>query len=190
MPRRIHEGTRQLDEATRERTQAHLYLADALAWRQYHRCGRAVPLEELRGEAQFALVYAASLYDEHRGVPFGAYLTMVIRHRLVQAVTRWRRQRLLDHIRFTDLSAHNLEGVVHSFEPICPQSREADEEIAVHELVDRVRGVMPARWFLLLELYFAREHTLEEIGQQFDISRERVRQLLTKAVARARSRCC
>jgi DNA-directed RNA polymerase sigma subunit (sigma70/sigma32) len=38
-------------------------------------------------------------------------------------------------------------------------------------------------------LYFVREHTLEEIGEQFDISRERVRQLLAKALARARLHC-
>jgi DNA-directed RNA polymerase sigma subunit (sigma70/sigma32) len=73
-----HKKSRQLDEAARERAQSHLHLAEALAWRQYHRCGRMVPLEELQGEARLALAYAASLFDEGRGVPFGAYVTMVI----------------------------------------------------------------------------------------------------------------
>lgn len=178
-----------LDEAAQQRVQSHLHLADALAWRQYHRCGRTVPLEELQGEAQLALAYAASLYDEGKGIPFGAYVTMVIRHRLVQAVTLWRRGGRLDHIRFTDLLAQNAEEDAQAFEPVCPHSREAEEEAAMRELVDRVRRMMPARWFLLLELHFVHEYTLNEIAEQFHISRERVRQLLAKAVARARSHC-
>lgn len=186
MATRLHKGSRQLDDAAREQAQVHLHLADALAWRQYHRCGRTVPLEELQGEAQLALSYAASLYDEGKGVPFGAYATMVIRHRLVQAVTLWRRGGRLDHIRFTDLLAQNPEEGAQAFEPVCPHSREAEKEAALQELVDRIRRMMPSRWFLLLELYFVHEYTLEEIGEQFHISRERVRQLLAKAVARAR----
>ena len=185
----LHKKSRQLDEAARERAQAHLHLADALAWRQYHRCGRTVPLEELQGEARLALSYAASLYDEGRGVPFGAYVTMVIRHRLMQAVTIWRRGGRLDHICFADLLAQNPEGGGQAFEPVCPHSREAEEEAALQELVDQIRRVVPARWFMLLELYFVREYTLEEIGMQLAISRERVRQLLAKAVARARLHC-
>lgn len=186
MVTRLSKKSRQLDDAARERAQAHLHLADALAWRQYQHCGRTVPLEELQGEAQLALVYAASLYEEAKGVPFGAYVTMVIRHRLAQAVTLWRRGGRLDHIRFTDLLAQTSEEDTRAFEPVCPYHREAEEEATLQELVDCIRRVMPDRWFLLLELYFVREYTLEEIGEQLHISRERVRQLVAKAIARAR----
>jgi RNA polymerase sigma factor (sigma-70 family) len=189
MVTRLPKKARQLDETARERAQAHLDLADALAWRQYQRCARTVPLEELQGEARLALVYAASLYDAEKGVPFGAYITMVVRHRLVQAVSLWRRGGRLDHIRLTDLRAHNSEEDGQAFEPVCPHHREAEEDAALQELVDRIRRIMPDRWFLLLELYFVREYTLEEIGEQFHISRERVRQLLAKAVSRARLHC-
>jgi|SRR5579871_3989801 len=189
MVARLHKELRQLDKGAQELAQAHLHLAETLAWRQYQRCGHTVPLEELQGEARFALTYAASLYDAGKEVPFGAYVTMVIRHRLVQAVTMWRRGGRLDFIRFTDLLAQNPEQSAQEFEPICPHSREAEEEAGIQELLDRVRQVMPARWFALLQLYFAREYTLEEISEQFDISRERVRQLLAKAIARARAHC-
>ncbi len=189
MPKHVDGQSRRLDEAACERAQAHLHLADALAWRQYRRCGQLVPLEELLGEARFALVYAAGLYDERKGVPFGAYVTMVIRHRLVQAVTFWRRGGRLDHVRFTDMPVPNPEENPRWFEPICPRTREAGEEATVRELLDRVRRAMPSRWFLVLELYFVHEYTLEEIGAQFDVSRERVRQLLAKAIARARAHC-
>jgi RNA polymerase sigma factor (sigma-70 family) len=190
MTRDVHNQSRRLDKVAGERAQAHLHLADSLAWRQYRRCGQTVPLEELLGEARLALVYAASLYDERKGVPFGAYVTMVIRHRLVQAVTFWRRGGRLDHVRFTDMPVHDPEENPHWFEPICPRSREADEEAIIREFLDQVRRAMPPRWFLILELYFVYEYTLEEIGGQFDISRERVRQLLAKAIARARAHGC
>jgi RNA polymerase sigma factor (sigma-70 family) len=144
-----------------------------------------VPLDELIGEAQFALVYAASLYDPGKDVPFGAYVTMVIRHRLLQAVTVWRRGGRLAHVRFTDLSAC-LPGEPGYFDPPCTRTAEAGEQAAVHELLDWIRRSMPARWFEVLTLYFAHDHSLQEIGDRLGISRQRVRQLLAKAIARAR----
>jgi RNA polymerase sigma factor (sigma-70 family) len=188
MSRKLSRGQCPLDEPARAMVEAHLHLAEALAWRQYRRCGRTVPLEELVGEARFALVYAAGLYDGEKGVPFGAYVTMVIRHRLVQAVTLWRRGGRLDHVRFTDLGGRGASEEARRFDPACPRTHEACEEAAARELCDRVRRVMPRRWFVLLQLYFVHEHTLEEIGERFQVSRERVRQLLAKAIARARAR--
>src|SRR5438067_2093127 len=82
---------RRLDAAAQALVLAHLRLTELLAGEQSRRCGRAVPAKELLGEARLALAYAASRFEEGRGVPFGAYATMVIRHRLAQAVDVWRR---------------------------------------------------------------------------------------------------
>lgn len=141
------------------------------------------------GEAGFALVYAASVYDAGKEVPFGAYATMVIRHRLVQAVTSWRRHGRLAHVRFTDLAAPDDKGRPTAFDPACPQTQESYQEAATRELLGRVRRVLPRRWFDMLELYYACNHSLEEIGERLGLSRQRVQQLINKALVRARRYC-
>ena len=101
MARQRRGPSRPLSPEAQGRAEGHLHLVEVLAWEQYRRCGRTVPLDELLGEARLALAYGASLYDAATGVPFGAYATFVIRHRLHQAVTVWRRGGRLDHVRFT-----------------------------------------------------------------------------------------
>jgi RNA polymerase sigma factor (sigma-70 family) len=188
-PQEVGKPPAGLDAAGRQRLHDYLDLADCLARTQFRRCGRKVPLDELAGEARLALVYAAGLFDEGRGVPFGAYVTMVVRHWLVQAVTRWRRRGRLDHVCFTELSSPDAADERSPFDPPCPRGQNPAQEAADREVVDRVRRSMPPRWFALLRLYFVEEHTLEEIGVQIGVSRERVRQLLAKALRRARRHC-
>jgi RNA polymerase sigma factor (sigma-70 family) len=184
-PNQLRKGAANLppmDETARERAESHLTLARRLAWKQFLRCAKAVPLDELRGEALHALCYAAGMFDDSRGVPFGAYATMAIRHRLIQAVNLWIRGGRLAHVRFTALTATTKSVVDVS----CPRTREVSDDAALHELVDRVRRVLPPRWFQALQLYYAHGHTLEEVGNRLGVTRERARQLLSKAVGRAR----
>jgi RNA polymerase sigma factor (sigma-70 family) len=173
-------------QACQERAQGHLHLVRLLAREAYRRCGRTVPLEELLGEAGFALSDAAGRYDAARNVPFGAYATMVIRHRLVRAVTAWRRGGRLDLVRFTDLADTPSGSDLRDFDPPCPRAREPYQEAAARELLDHVRRVLPARWFRLLRLHYVCGHTLEEAGELLGVSRQRVQQLLVQALVRAR----
>ncbi|MCE9533142.1 MAG: sigma-70 family RNA polymerase sigma factor [Planctomycetes bacterium] len=171
-----------LNGSAKELAESHVVLARRLAWRQFRNCSHTVPLEDLRGEALYGLVYAAGMFDPTRGVPFGAYATLAITHRLIQAVNFWRRGGRLDHVRFTDVCA-NTGG---DFDTPCPRTRESSEQTSESELIDRVRRALPARWFQALNLYYAHGHTLEEVGHRLGVTRERVRQLLSKAVERAR----
>jgi RNA polymerase primary sigma factor len=59
----------------------------------------------------------------------------------------------------------------------------AEVERAMHPLNDREREVLRLRYGLGLD----REMTLEEIGRRLSITRERVRQIEAKAVAKMRS---
>jgi RNA polymerase primary sigma factor len=171
-----------LDNLQQQRALEHLALAQRLAWKHFQSCSRTVPLDELRGEALYALVYAAGMFDDARGVPFGAYATMAISHRLIQAMNAWRRGGRQAYTRFTDLTATTQT----EFDTPCPRTRESRDQAALREAMDRLRRLLPPRWFHALHLYYAQGHTLEEVGQRLGVTRERVRQLLTKAVDRAR----
>jgi RNA polymerase sigma factor (sigma-70 family) len=182
-----------LDAEGQERVRSRVYLAEVLAVRQFRQCDGAVPLEELLGEAGLALADAASRFDESAGVPFGAYATRVIRHWLNRVVTDSRRSKRLVCACFSELRA----GSRLPPDPPCRWAREPHEELAGREeeratraLLKRVRKALSTLGFTLLELYYAKEYTLEEIGRKFGRSRERVRQLLVKALAQARQECC
>ncbi len=171
-----------LDHLQQQRTLEHLTLARRLAWKYFQSSSRCVPLDELRGEALYALVYAAGMFDEKRGVPFGAYATMAISHRLIQAVNSWRRGGRQACTRFSDLTAFTQT----EFDSPCPRTRESKDLAALREAMERLQRLMPPRWFHALHLYYAQGHTLEEVGRHLGVTRERVRQLLTKAIDRAR----
>jgi RNA polymerase sigma factor (sigma-70 family) len=179
-----------LDAEGQERVRSRLYLAEVLAVRQFRDCEGAVPLEELLGEASLALADAASRFDESAGVPFGAYATRVIRHRLNGVVTAARRRKHLICACFSELCTG---GRRLPPDPPCRWAREPHEELdrreeerATRALLKRVRKALSPLGFTLLELYYAKEYTLEEIGRKLGRSRERVRQLLVKALAQAR----
>jgi RNA polymerase sigma factor (sigma-70 family) len=182
LPRKGAANLPPLDETARERAESHLRMARRLAWKQFLSCAKSVPLDELQGEALHALCYAAGMFDDSRGVPFGAYATMAIRHRLIQAVRVWLRGGRLAHVRFTDLTANTKSMVDVS----CPRTRESSDDVALRDLLDRVRRVLPPRWFQALQLYYAHGYTLEEVGNRLGVTRERIRQMLSKAVGRAR----
>jgi RNA polymerase sigma factor (sigma-70 family) len=180
---------RPLDAAGQALVTAHLHLTYAVALHQLWLYGQLMPLDEMMGVSQLALVHAASLFDASRGVPFGAYATMVIRSCLAWAITKWRRDGELGFRCFSDVLTRRLDGEPLSIDPPCPREREPWEICANQELLDRLREALTPEWYQTLELYFMEGCTMEEIGTQFGQSRERVRQVLVLALEWAGKIC-
>ena len=171
---------RSLDDDGQRRVQTYSPLAYQLAWKFARHSARDVPADELISEALFGLTYAAGLFDESRGVPFGAYATLVIRHRLIQAIFRWRRARRI----VAPLPVLSDEETWEAEDDHPPPDAHAG--VAAREMCERVRRILPARWYDALCLHHVEGHSLTEVGARLGISRERVRQLLDKAHEQAR----
>ena len=168
---------RPLDAVGQERAEAYCPLAYQLAWRFARRYARDMPADELIAEALYALTYAAGMFDEKRQVPFGAYANMVIKHRLIQAILSWRRGKRVGPMPVL----FDGEG---EWEVKDRPGPDVPTMTAAQEMCDRVRRVLPARWFTVLHLFHGEGRTLEEIGDQFGVSRQRVQQLVVKASKR------
>ena len=171
---------RPLDAAGRERAAAHFGLARRLAWAFFRKSANRASYDDLRAEALFALTYAASMFEEDRGVPFGAYAVMVIRHRLTVAAARRR----------SGCREYPASGF-GAAEPLavpCPRTAPVEGTAEDSELLRRVRDVLPPRWYDALVLYHLEGRTMDEVGRTLGVTRERVRQILNKAAARARGR--
>ena len=171
---------RPLDVPAQERAVAYTHLAYQLAWWFARNTARDVPADELISEALFGLTYAAGRYDEDRHVPFVAYAKMVIRHRLIQAVIRWRDKRFAPLPDWSESTGEPWEPADYRPTPdLCAR-------VAASELCDRVRRSMPSRWYKALHLYYGEGLTLEEVGSRLGVSRQRIGQLIIKAEQQAR----
>jgi RNA polymerase sigma factor (sigma-70 family) len=174
-----------LDQAGRQLVEAHLHLANPLAWERYRKCDGQVPLDELRCEARLALTRAACHFDPEREVPFGAFATLVIRRWLAQVAMKWQAQARL--VVYLPLQPdEDGKGELASAEPACTRTRPAEDEALYRELQQRLQAVLPARWLALVRGYYFGGRTMREVGREHGISRQRVKQILDRAAEELR----
>jgi RNA polymerase sigma factor (sigma-70 family) len=164
--------------------EAHLPIACRLAWVRRRRLREMVPGDDLVSESFVGLVYAASIFDPSKGVPFAAYATMVIKHRLCQYITRWlRRDRAV-----TTLSALDPTGELDAGDGahlVADPAPMPDKQAADRELVGRVKELVPHSFDLLWDR-FAVGRTMEELGDDCGITRQAIRHREKKAIRRLR----
>lgn len=168
---------RPLDSLGQARVEACLPLAYQLAWSYARQRARDVPPDELIAEALYGLTYAAGMFDRTRRVPFGAYATLVIRHRLAQCVQRWRQARRIGRYPGGTCGPDDSpwEAADHRPKPDVVAGASA------REVCERVRRVLPAQWYAMLRLRYAEGWTFKEIGTHLGISRQAVQQAIEKA---------
>lgn len=181
-PRKPRSGPRRLSPAAQELVTAHTWIAYRMAWRFARRHARDVPADELIADALYGLTYAASMFRTCHNVPFGAYATMVVRHRLIQAVVRWRRGKRAGRLP-TVLTAQGEEMPWEAADRPAP---DVQDSTAAREMCARVRRALPARLYKVLRLYHGEGYTLAEIGDRMGLSRQRIRQMVVQARDRVR----
>jgi RNA polymerase sigma factor (sigma-70 family) len=173
---------RPLDPLGQARVEAFTPLAYRLAWYYARQRARDVPPDELIAEALYGLTYAAGMFDEARRVPFVAYATLAIRHRLAQLIRTWRKAKRAVPYPVGSNPGDDApwEAADHRPKPDLVAGASARDQC------DRVRRVLPARWYTVLRLRHAEGWTFQEIGDYFGVSRQWIRQVLEKATDRVR----
>jgi RNA polymerase sigma factor (sigma-70 family) len=156
-------------------------LAFGLAATRIKKCPRFVCYDDLCGEALYGLCYAASLYDEATSVPFPAYATMVIKHRLTNyinaAVGRWYANALetADNGCPLDVAGPDLADAVAEMED-------------ARARCDAVRAALEPHQFAALFANLGLGRSFEDIGRERGVTRQSVMQTVHRAEKHVRER--
>jgi len=206
LAQRIKKGDR---DALEMLTRANLRFVVSVA-KQYQNQGLSLP--DLINEGNLGLIKAAEKFDETRGFKFISYAVWWIRQSILQALAEqsrivrlplnqvgslnkinkafskfeqeFERKPLPEELAESD---NNLLDVLPNFD-----SPKADKILLRESLVkeiERSLTTLTERERDIIKLFFGigvPEMTLEEIGEQFGLTRERVRQIKEKAIRRLR----
>ena len=165
LKRAVRQGARAKDEFIR----ANLRLVVSLAKR--YPLPTSMDLLDLIQEGNLGLEHAVDKFDWRKGFKFSTYATFWIRQSIGRALDQ-----KASLIRLPGDRSSQLRAAI--------RGELADEvERAMETLTDREREVLRLRYGLGLD----RELTLEEIGRRLSVTRERVRQIEAKAVAKMRA---
>jgi RNA polymerase primary sigma factor len=155
--------------------------------KQYRKSG--VPFSDLISEGNIGLIKAAEKFDETKGVKFISYAVWWIRNSIQECINRYlgnveevnAETYVFDNCKKAEYD-YSSKMVNEEFEEELTnlQSREA----TIAELMKTLKK----REIRILSLYFGlydgKEMTLDEIGQEMDLTKERVRQIKDKALVK------
>ena len=182
LAQRIRKGDQ---EALEKLTKANLRFVVSVA-KQYQNQGLSLP--DLINEGNLGLIKAAEKFDETRGFKFISYAVWWIRQSILQALAEQSRIVRLPLNQVGSLNKINKAFARFEQEhERTPSPEELAESLSTE--VDRALETLTERERDIIKYFFGigcSEMTLEEIGEKFDLTRERVRQIKEKAIRRLR----
>ncbi len=142
--------------------------------------------EELNSIVHTAGVKAMARFDPDLGVKFSTYLVWWLRATVTRQIESMNKGSRYGHgeVSLDDpVGKDGSFGALHGRED--PEIEGWDRRERCQAVVQKLLKQLPAwRYRAVLSMYFGEEMTLDQIGSVFEISRERVRQIVAKSLRR------
>ena len=155
--------------------------------KQYRKSG--VPFSDLISEGNLGLIKAAQKFDETKGVKFISYAVWWIRNSIQECIERYRgNEEEVNCDTYTFDNCHSSEYEISS-QLINNEFEEELSDLQSREVtISELMKSLKKREIKILSLYFGlydgKEKTLDEIGQEMELTKERVRQIKDKALVK------
>ena len=155
--------------------------------KQYRKSG--VPFSDLISEGNIGLIKAAEKFDETKGVKFISYSVWWIRNSIQECINRYLGN--VEEVNAETYVVHNCKKAEYDYSSKMV-NEEFEEELtnlqSREATIAELMKTLKKREIRILSLYFGlydgKEMTLDEIGQEMDLTKERVRQIKDKALVK------
>lgn len=156
---------------------------------------RGISYCDLISEANDGLIEAIDKFDLKQDVKLISYAKWWIMQKMQTAIDRKSRMpvsELPNEYEFNDSISDDIWVKPSETYDETFMSEDNDDDKFKKEFLDDLLSVLNKRELDVVNMYFGREgneeNTLEEIGKKYHLTKERVRQILEKALLKARSR--